>query len=152
MSFHFEDRFDIIASHDLTLKITQKIPGDDIMLPFYYYDIYNSANQAVGKISMRIGYNFHAYYNGHIGYEIFEDYRGNEFAHRACQMVLDIARFHGMDFIYITCEESNIASYRTIEKLGAELIEICDVPKTYFAWYEGMEPQRIYRLKLCNCS
>ena len=29
-----------------------------------------------------------------------------------------------------------------------ELLEICEVPKEYFAWREGMEKQRIYRLDL----
>jgi predicted acetyltransferase len=41
-----------------------------------------------------------------------------------------------MEFIYLTCDESNIASYKTIEKIGAELVEICDVPKKYFGWSE----------------
>ena len=53
-------------------------------------------------------------------------------------MVLDVVRFHSMEFIYLTCDESNIASYKTIEKIGAELVEICDVPKKYFGWSEGM--------------
>lgn len=51
-------------------------------------------------------------------------------------MVLDVVRFHSMEFIYLTCDESNIASYKTIEKIGAELVEICDVPKKYFGWSE----------------
>lgn len=59
--------------------------------------------------------------------------------------MLDVARFHGMEFIYLTCDESNIASYRTIEKLGAELVKICNVPKEYFGWHKNMERQRIYK-------
>ena len=58
--------------------------------------------------------------------------------------MLDVARFHGMEFIYLTCDESNIASYRTIEKLGAELVKIRDLPKEYFGWHKDMERQRIY--------
>ena len=42
----------------------------------------------------------------------------------------------------------NFHSYKTIEKLGAELVEICDVPREYFAWREGMERRRIYKLNL----
>ena len=147
-TFCFTDKFDIITSPDLTLKIAQKHPGDGKMLMFYYYDIINPANQIVGKISVRIGHNFHSYYNGHIGYEIFEEYRGSGYACKACRLALDVARFHNMDFIYLACAESNIASYKTIEKLGAELVEICDVPREYFAWREGMERRRIYKLEL----
>lgn len=147
--FEFTDKLDILENDELILKITQKYSGDDEMIPFYYYDIIRKADSAtVGKISIRIGNNFHSYYNGHIGYEIFKEYRGNGYAYKASQMVLDVARFNGMDFIYLTCDESNIASYKTIEKLGAELVEICDAPRKYFGWNEGMERQRIYKLDL----
>ncbi|MGN1111628.1 MAG: GNAT family N-acetyltransferase [Acutalibacteraceae bacterium] len=145
----FTDIFDTLENDELILKITQKYSGDDEMIPFYYYDIIRKADSAtVGKISVRIGNNFHSYYNGHIGYEIFKEYRGNRYAYKASIMVLDVARFHGMGFIYLTCDESNTASYRTIEKLGAELVEICDVPREYFGWFEGMEKQRVYKLRL----
>ncbi len=147
--FEFTDKLDILENGELILKIIQKYNGDDEMIPFYYYDIIRKADGAtVGKISIRIGNNFHSYYNGHIGYEVFKEYRGNGYAYRASLMVLDVARFHGMEFIYMTCDESNIASYKTIEKLGAELVEICDAPKEYFGWREGMERQKIYKLDL----
>lgn len=148
-SFTFNDKFDIIESSELILKITEKCEGDKEIIPFYYYDIIRKSDSAtVGKISIRIGNNFHSYYNGHIGYEVFEKYRKNGYAYKASLMVLDVARFHGMEFIYLTCAESNIASYKTIEKLGAELTEICNVPEQYFGWREGMEKQRIYKLIL----
>ena len=148
MPLSFTDNFDIISTPDLTLKITQKHYDDTDMLLFYYYDIINPANQTIGNIRIRIGHNFHSYYNGHIGYEIFEEYRGSGYAYKACQAALDVVRFHNMDFIYLACDESNIASYKTIEKLGAELVEICEVPREYFAWREGMERRRIYKLDL----
>ena len=147
--FEFTDKFDMLENDELILKITQKYSGDYEMIPFYYYDIIRKTDSAiVGKISVRIGNNFHSYYNGHIGYEIFKEYRGNGYAYKASLMVLYVARFHDMDFIYLTCDESNIASYKTIEKLGAELLEICNVPKEYFGWREAMEKQRVYRLEV----
>jgi len=148
-SFTFNDQFDIIEGSELILKVTEKCEGNKEIIPFYYYDIIRKSDGAtVGKISIRIGNNFHSYYNGHIGYEISEKYRKNGYAYKACLMVLDVARFHGMESIYLTCAESNIASYKTIEKLGAGFIDICDVPKEYFGWREGMEKQRIYKLSL----
>ena len=147
--FEFTDKFDILENDELVLKITQKYVGDDEMIPFYYYDIIRKADSAtVGKISIRIGNNFHSYYNGHIGYEIFKECQGNSYAYKASLIVLDVVRFHDMGFIYLTCDESNIASYRTIEKLGAELVEICNAPREYFGWYECMERQRVYKLCL----
>ena len=50
--------------------------------------------------------------------------------------------------IYITCNESNKASRKVIEYLGAELLEIIDVPKDYFGWQENMDMQCIYKLSL----
>ena len=140
--FEFADEFDIIENDELILKNTQKYSGDDEMIPFYYYDIIRKTDSVtVGKISIRIGNNFHSYYNGHIGYEVFKEYRGNGYAYKVSLMVLEIVRFHGMGFIYLTCDESNATSYKTIEKLGAELVEICDVLREYFSWHEGMERQ-----------
>ncbi len=145
----FTNQFDIIESDVLILRVTQKYFGDDVLIPFYYYDIIRkTGNVTVGKISIRIGSNFHSYYNGHIGYEVFKEYRGNGYAYMASLMVLDVARFHDMDFVYLTCSESNIASIKTVEKLGAELLEICEVPREYFGWHEGMQKHRVYKLIL----
>ena len=147
--FEFTDRFDVIEGGELVLRIIEKNSGDDKMIPFYYYDVFRKSDmQAVGKISVRIGNNFHSYYNGHIGYEIFEEHRGQGIACKACSLVLSVARFHSMEFVYLTCDESNVPSQKTIEKLGAEFVECAEVPREYFAWYEGMERQLIYKLKL----
>ena len=145
--FTFSDRFDEIDGGDMTLKIIEKKENGRAQLPYYYYDIFVDG-AAVGKISIRIGDNFHVYYNGHIGYEINEEARGHGYARRACGLVLNVARFHGMTQVYITCAEDNIASYRTIEKLSAELLEICDIPKEYFGWFEGIKRHRVYQVKL----
>lgn len=145
--FTFTDRFDRITNGPITLQIKEKVPAGPDGLPFYFYDILiNGA--PVGKISIRIGANFHTYYNGNIGYEVDEPHRSHGYARAACRMILDVARYHDMGTLYLTCAESNIASYRTIEGLGAKLLEICEVPRTYFAFRENMERQRIYRLAL----
>ena len=62
--------------------------------------------------------------------------------------MLRIAKEHGMEFLYLVCDEDNIASYKTIEKLGAVLLEVAVPPKDYFGWYEGIPVQRIYKLDI----
>ena len=146
-NFEFLNNFDILFDNEITLEISQKYQGDDELLPFYYYDIYVDET-VVGKISIRIGKNYHSYYNGNIGYEIDKEYRGNNYAYKASKLVLQVAKAHNMSELILTCDESNIASYKTIEKLGAELIEIVKPPKDYFAYREDMEKQRIYKLSL----
>jgi len=145
--FPFKGEFDHIIGRELTLRIIEKRQGDGVTLPFYYWEI-RAEGKTVGKISLRIGRNFHTYYDGNVGYEIDRAYRGNHYSGKACKMILPVAGAHGMEKLLLTCRESNIASYKTIESLGAKLLEIAEVPKEYFAWQEGMERQRIYVLSL----
>lgn len=147
MGFPFQDRFNQIDGGDITLSIREKAEGGRVTLPYYYYNIL-AHGILVGKISIRIGDNFHTYYNGHVGYEIDPEFQGHGYARRACELVLDVARFHGMTRLYLTCGEDNAPSCRTIERLGGRLLEICEAPREYFAWYEGMPRQRIYQLDL----
>ncbi|MEG2290598.1 MAG: GNAT family N-acetyltransferase [Clostridium sp.] len=147
--FEFISKFDKLSNDVLYLKIIQKFKGDEVLIPFYYYDIYEKkSNEKVGKISIRIGDNYHSKYNGHIGYEIDDKFRGKRYSFYASQLVLQVAEEHGMKNIYITCDESNIPSRKIIQRLGGELKEIIDVPKDYFAWYEGIERHCIFELQL----
>ncbi|MEF2561466.1 MAG: GNAT family N-acetyltransferase [Negativibacillus sp.] len=108
--FLFFNHFDTISGHPLTLKIIEKNPGDRQAIPFYYYNIFLSdSDQPIGKISLRVGHNFHSYYNGNIGYEIDLPYRGHHYAAAACQMLFPLAKAHGMEYLDITCDEDNIA-------------------------------------------
>lgn len=145
MGFRFFYDFDFLTDGEIYLKISGKYLGDEEMLPFYYYDIFLK-DRFIGRISMRIGRNFHSYYNGNIGYEIEENFRGENYALKACKLVLPIAKAHGMNELFLTCDENNIPSYKTIEKLGGELLEIVKPPKNYFAYRENMKKQRIYKL------
>ncbi len=48
--------FNIIEGKDIVLKLIKYDLGNDKILPFYWYQIIlKSTNEAVGKISMRIG-------------------------------------------------------------------------------------------------
>ena len=131
----------------LRLELIEKNPGGGPTLPFYYYDILVGERQ-VGKISLRIGDNYHSYYNGHIGYEINEPDRGHRTSLAALRLLLPLARRHGMRRLFITCRESNLPSRRIIEAAGGRLLQICPLPRDYFAWYEGAEDQCIYQIEL----
>lgn len=139
----------LIQGEMLTLKLIDTYNGNTSELPFYWYEIIlNPINKPIGKISIRIGHNSNSYYNGNIGYEIDKEYRGHSYAFLACKMILTVAKHHNMDKINLTCNYNNIASYKTIEKLGAQLIEIVTPPKDYAFYYANMPPQRIYQLDI----
>jgi len=144
----FFHEFDCLESDMVTLKIVEKNKGATDMLPFYYYDIFNKAGEHVGKISVRIGNNFHSYYNGHIGYEIFEGHRGKHYSYEAVKLVLQVAKAHGMKELFITCGLSNDASIKTIERLGAVKKDIVKIPKECFFYHEGIQDYCVYSLQI----
>ena len=145
----FNNEFDTIIGKRISLNITDKNQGSQDELPFYYYDIYlNQIDMPIGKISIRIGHNQHSYYNGNIGYEVDEPYRGHGYAAQAVKMVLDVARFHQMSELIIACSEDNFPSRRVIEKLKATHLETLVPPPSYVFYNEGMKAQSIYRLDL----
>ena len=138
-----------IDGDDIELRLIDTYEAEDGALPFYWWDIIlKSNNVSVGKISFRIGHNYHSYYNGNIGYEIDKEYRGHHYALLACKLVLKAAQYHRMEKIYLTCDYDNVASYKTIEKLGAKLIEEVLPPKDYIFYWDGIKAQRIYELKI----
>ncbi|MDR0861827.1 MAG: GNAT family N-acetyltransferase [Oscillospiraceae bacterium] len=143
--FDFLEEFDTLAGTDITLRIREKYLGDADLPPYYYYNIFeNATDRAVGKISVRIGDNDQIYYNGHIGYEIEEPYRGRGYATEACRMVLRVAQAHGMTRCYITCARSNAQSRRVAEKLGARLLDITPIPRSCFFWHDGIEDYCVF--------
>jgi len=144
----FLDGYDLLSDGLIALRLTEKHPGDGELLPFYYYDIFVPSNELAGKISIRIGDNAHSYHNGHIGYEIDAAHRGRHYALRACKLVLPVAKAHGMRRLYLTCGISNAASRKTIERLGACLVEITDIPENCFFWRPEIEKHCIYHLAL----
>lgn len=113
-------------------------------VPAYYFTIVRCDDDTeVGECDLRVGHNDNTKYGGNIGYEIFEDYRGNRYALKACKLLFLLARKHKMDEVIITCSPENIASRKTCEYSGAELIDIIDVPP----WHEMF---KIGRKKTCQ--
>ena len=138
-----------IVGEDMELCLIDTDEAEDGALPFYWQNIILKSNKVVvGKISFRIGHNYHSYYNGNIGYEVDEEYRGHHYALLACQLLLKVAQYHKMEKLYLTCDYDNVASYKTIEKLGANLVEEVLPPKDYIFYYEGIEIHRIYELEI----
>ena len=116
-----------------------------------WYDIYsNNPRLKVGSIDLRLTMNDHMFYYGHIGYHILEKYRGHHYAYEACKLLFKIAKEEFlMKELIITCNPDNIASRKTLERLGCVLEEIVDVPVFHELNYHEHELQKcIYRIKL----
>ncbi len=145
----FLREYDVIVGDLLTLRLIEHDQGDDKIIPFYYYDIIeNRTDSVVGKISARIGHNYHFYYNGNVGYEIDVPFRGNNYSYVAAKMLLPLFVAHGMSEIMLCCRESNAVSEHIIKKLGAVFAEKTALPTDYVFFRESSQEQLIYRLYL----
>jgi len=120
-----------LTDGDLELALvgqTRSYPSD---VPVYNFEMrHPGSTVSMGRISLRIGnIEYILLYAGHIGYRVFPEYRGNHYAARSCHLLLPLARHHGLDPVWITCNPDNIASIRTCEILGATYTETVDLPQ-----------------------
>jgi len=101
-------------------------------VPAYLFTLQVDSGQPVGRIRLRVGWNDDIIrYAGQIGYAVEPAFRGRRFAERACRLILPLACRHGLKRLWITCQPDNVASCRTLERLGAEPAGTLDVPVEY---------------------
>ena len=93
-------------------KTVEADPAKD-WLPAYHFAICDLAGTKMGACDLRIGHNARVYYGGGIGYRVEEPYRGHHYAGKACRLLFELARRHGMEHLIITCSPDNWPSRRT---------------------------------------
>ena len=139
---------------ELELVLVETTPGDPSRewLPAYVFEMRVGGRKA-GGLNLRIG-NTHniVMYGGHIGYGVEPEHRGHHCAERACRLILPLAKAHGLDPIWITCNPDNIPSRRTCERLGAELVEIVPLPEDNDQYLDGDREKCRYKLELGKCA
>jgi len=125
-------QFNDLSDQEIRLIIDDHLEGNRAMdrVPAYKFRIERVVDEAwVGDIDVRIGDTRHLImYGGHIGYSVFENFRGHRYAAKACQLIKEVALFHGKDTLWITCNPENMASRKTCELVGAEYVNTVDVP------------------------
>jgi len=101
----------------------------------------------VGRITLRLGTtDFIERFAGHVGYGIELPHRGHRYAARARELLRTVARAHGISPLWITCNPDHVASRRTCEIAGAELVEIVDLPVDCDMYTAGDRKKCRYRL------
>lgn len=146
MKFQFFD-FDVIKGEEIDLHLikTATENTEKNWVPAYHFNISLSGSSTpIGKIDIRIGYNENLYYGGHIGYSVNEEYRGNRYAAKAVWLLRKVAHAHEMEKLFITCNPDNIASRKTCEYVGANLLEIVNVPENNDMYQRGEKEKCIY--------
>jgi predicted acetyltransferase len=126
-------------------------PASDLA-PAYHFWMNVSDNSRLpiaGGINLRIGHQFDlVMYHGHIGYHVYAPSRGHHYAERACRLLFPLARCHGIDPLWITCNPDNFASRRTCERLGGNLVEIVPIPPENPLFARGETEKCRYRVDL----
>jgi predicted acetyltransferase len=140
-----------LSDGDLHLVLTERQPAEanSWHVPAYLFHMQNDAGEFMGRIRLRVGWNDEIIkFAGHIGYAVEEAFRGRHYAERACRLILPLARAHAMTELWITSQPDNVASRRTLERLGAEFAGILDVPAGY-PLDPGLERRKMcFRLRL----
>ncbi len=141
-----------LVDGELQLILTEKYPGNPAhgWVPAYRFRMtLVGQTQEIGSIELRVGNTPHILmYAGHIGYRVAPEHRGHHYAARACRLLFPLARSHGLDTLWITCNPDNIASRRTCELLGAKLVEIVDLPPDTDMYLMGERQKCRYHLDI----
>ena len=120
-----------LQDNEIKLVVERVSEADPVKgwVPAYYFGIYDFNGNKMGFCDLRVGYSDGLYYGGHIGYTVFEEHRGHHYALKACKLMFELAKKHGMEYLYITCDQNNIPSKKTLDYLGGEFLEIAELPE-----------------------
>ncbi len=137
-----------LTDGEIELVCVEKIEADleKGYSPYYTFAIKLVGQpQSMGQIRLRFEFSRLLYYAGHIGYDIKEQFRGHSYSAKACQLVKQVAKQHGINTLLITNNPENIASRKICEKLGAKMIRIVDVPPGNEMYDSGELQKCIYQ-------
>jgi predicted acetyltransferase len=149
--FEFHDPGKLVDGN-LELILAERYPGGPSIgfVPTYRFKMrLAGGDKDVGHVELRVGNTRHiVMYGGHIAYGVLPEYRGHHYAARACRLLLPLARSHGLNPLWITCNPDNFASRRTCELAGATFVEIVDLPEDIDMYSEGERRKCRYRIDL----
>lgn len=115
---------------------------------YHFKIVLRSTNTEVGYCDFRVGNTEKLYFGGNIGYGVYESYRGNHYAGKACLLLFELAKMHGMQYLYVTCNPDNFASRKTCEYAGGILESMIDLPTDNDMYLIGEKQKCIYRFNL----
>jgi len=111
--------------------------------------IHTETGEELGGINLRVSSTPHIeLYAGHIGYTVHPAHRGHKYAARSVRLLIPIARQRSFDVLWITCDPENMASRRSLERAGAQFVEIVNVPESCIIHQSGHKQKCRYRLDL----
>ncbi len=142
-----------LIDDDLKLILVNKVPAqpEKNYVPAYEFVMKKKdTEEDIGHIHLRVGdeTNENLYYGGNIGYEVQEKFRGKHYAARACKLLFPLAKQHGINTLFVTCDPDNTPSRKTCELAGGILMEIVDLPEYNDQYVSGEREKCRYRFDL----
>ena len=139
-----------LKNDEISLVLEKNTDADEIKgwVPSYHFAICGQNGVKMGACDLRIGHNDNTYYGGNIGYSIDKQYRGHHYAGKACLLLFELAKLHGLKYLIITFDPDNHASRKTCEYAGGELLEIAQLPENNDMRKNGETEKCIYRFVL----
>jgi predicted acetyltransferase len=134
---------------DLQLVLRETAAPSGGWVPAYRFDMVRLPEGVkAGRIELRVGFTPDIVtYTGNIGYRVEPAFRGHRYAARACRLLIDLARKHGLPELWITCDPDNLASRRSIELTGAEYVSTVPVPEDHSFYKSGSRAKDRFRLR-----
>jgi predicted acetyltransferase len=124
-SFDEHESWEIYIERVNSASRDQDLPVGKVPATFLVAEV---DGQIVGRVSVRHRLNEYLQQRGgHIGFGIRPEFRGRGFATEILLEALGIARGLGVEKVLVTCDDTNIASRRVIEKCGGVLENIVDL-------------------------
>ncbi|WP_152346902.1 GNAT family N-acetyltransferase [Brevibacterium sp. CFH 10365] len=112
---------DIIASHEREAGGIDLPPGR-VRAEFLVAEV---ADRPVGRTSIRYELNdFLFSLGGHVGYAVAPEFRGRGYAQQILSRSVERLRASGITSVLVTCDETNAASARVIERCGGVLEDV----------------------------
>jgi tagatose 1,6-diphosphate aldolase len=86
----------------LKLDKTTEANPEKRWVPSYHLKICLVSDETeVGECNFRVGNTEKLFFGGNIGYNVYEQYRGNHYAGKACFLLFELAKMHNMNYLYI---------------------------------------------------
>lgn len=139
-----------LSDGELILRLARTVDRDNAKqsVATYHFEM-RIWDQVAGGIRFRAENDFDVeLYAGNLGYNVAAEFRGRRLAARACRLLMPLARAHGFDWLWITCDTNNHASRKTCERLGAHLIDVVRLPEDSDMYQDGERFKCRYRLNL----
>ena len=113
-------------------KEQERCVGSETYKTYDFHIFHPENTNPIGVIDLRNSYHLEfTLYHGNIGYEIDPQWRRRGYATQACQLLRPFALSKGMNILWITCSPANMASIKTIDKLGAQFLGNIKIPTSH---------------------